>query len=378
MFEAFPQRAGGGELRTQYLSIPDTGAFAVKGSRPTWLWGFEHGFNEHRVAIGNEKLFTREDPARAPDGLIGMDLVRLGLERGRTADRAVEVICELIEEHGQGGECDHVFGDRYFSSFLVADPSQALVLETTGRQWVVRRVDQPGGGVAISNRVSTGREYWRACSSVVPGSDIDRWRDPGSPTGHADFRLAAMRAAVDPEPGCDRQLVSAGAAPTPGDFAAVLRHHGDGPWGSPEDGRGPGGTPLPSPIPDPEVGSDGTNVTVCMHVRDYSVTAASMIVSLPADPGAPMQAWVAPSSPCVSMFVPIDPASSTVPPCLSAPDLWCRVDQLRQRAERGDVSLDEIRAVLGPAERDLWRGSVPRSDRAACETFEQALQQLGV
>jgi secernin len=36
-------------------------------------------------------------------GPTGMDLLRLGLERGRTAKQAVEIITSLIERYGQFG-----------------------------------------------------------------------------------------------------------------------------------------------------------------------------------------------------------------------------------------------------------------------------------
>ena len=79
--ESYAARPGGGSLQTQYLTIPDADAAALVGSRPTWLWGLEHGVNEHGVAIGNEKIWTIDDPRAAPPALIGMDLVRLALER---------------------------------------------------------------------------------------------------------------------------------------------------------------------------------------------------------------------------------------------------------------------------------------------------------
>ena len=133
--EAHAARGGGGRLRTQYLEIDDTGAHALLGSRPTWLWGFEHGVNEHGVAIGNEKVWTVDDPHEAESAFIGMDLVRLGLERGATADDALDAITALLESHGQGGSGVEDPPDPYWSSFLIADAHGAWVLETSGRTW---------------------------------------------------------------------------------------------------------------------------------------------------------------------------------------------------------------------------------------------------
>lgn len=379
VFEAHARRPPGGDLQTQYKTIPDAGACAVMGSRPTWLWGFEHGINEHRVAIGNEKVFTAEDPDAAPDALIGMDLVRLGLETGRSAEHAVDVMIDLLERYGQGGLCDQIFGDRYFSSFLVADPKEVIVLETMGSKWVARHAGRPGNGLAISNRLSTRNDFYRACSSVGPDDDIDTWRDPASPPGHANRRLAATRAAVDPEPGQSSTLPSGAPSPTPGDIAAVLRHHGEGPWGSPELDGAPG---VGGALPGPEISADGEGVTVCMHVRDYSVTAASMIASLPEDPTEPSAAWVALSAPCVSVFVPVRPGSGIVPKCLSDVEQWQRFDRLRQRAESDSAALPAIRAVLDPLERDLWRanrtGPSAETGASPCEQINLALLQLGV
>src|SRR5688572_5730292 len=96
----------GATVRTQYLEIPQVEeTWELIGSRPYWLWGFEIGVNEWGVAIGNEAVLSRE-PYAQPAGLIGMDLVRLGLERATTTDEAVELIGQLTERHGQGGSCE--------------------------------------------------------------------------------------------------------------------------------------------------------------------------------------------------------------------------------------------------------------------------------
>ena len=85
-----------------------------------------------------------------PDALLGMDLLRLGLERASSAADAVSTIVDLLEAHGQGGSCSHEHPRfRYDNSFLVADPDGAIVLETAGRSWATEEVRGPGR--AISN-----------------------------------------------------------------------------------------------------------------------------------------------------------------------------------------------------------------------------------
>jgi secernin len=371
VIESHAPRSGGGTLRTQYLEIPDTGAAAVLGSRPTWLWGFEHGVNEHRVAIGNEKVWTIDDPAQAPDALIGMDLVRLGLERSRTADAAIDVMTALLEEHGQGGVADQIDAEAYFSSFLVADPTGAWLLETSGRTWAAKPV-APGSGAAISNRISLEDDWARASSDVPAGTSFERWRDPEAWSAIADIRLACTVPAVT------------GSSPVedPAGLAALLRHHGERPWGE------PGGDPTDvDPLPDPRLGPEAEGVTVCMHVRDYQVTAASMIAELRADQ-APLRAWVALGRPCVGVYLPVFPFDA-VPVPIGSEHSWRRFDALRARAEGAPEGLAEIRAVLGPLEAELWEeadeiasADDPRGRSAfagtAWDRVDGALAQLGV
>ena len=138
-----------GKLKATYLSIEQTGhTHALLLSRPTWMWGGEMGVNEFGVCIGNEAVFTRGKYAKT--GLTGMDLLRLGLERGSTAQEARDVIIRLLEEHGQGGNCgfDHSF--YYDNSFLIMDREHLFVLETAGREWVYKQMER----ASISNRLT--------------------------------------------------------------------------------------------------------------------------------------------------------------------------------------------------------------------------------
>jgi dipeptidase len=142
----------GDVLRCSWRSIPQVRRTnAVLLCRPFWMWGAEMGANEHGVVIGNEAIFAREP--LEDDGLLGMDLVRLGLERAQTADAAKNVICELIARHGQGGRCGYDRpGFRYHNSFIIADTDGAWVVEAAGRNIATRHIDQ--GAYAISNGIT--------------------------------------------------------------------------------------------------------------------------------------------------------------------------------------------------------------------------------
>jgi hypothetical protein len=339
----FGRRSSAGcSLRTQYLTIGDTGAHATLLSCPTWLWGAEHGVNEHGVAIGNERVATTHDSSAAAPALIGMDLVRLGLERARTATEAIDAMTRLLDECGQGGIADATHAEAYDSSFLVADPTSVFVLETAGRDYAVAPF---ADGTALSNRITLGTGWTHASRNLAPGDDFDHFRDPSEPTGYADVRLAASRAFLASTPF---------GGLTPAATAAHLRDHGTGPWGVPGD-RGP---VAPPPR---RLGSDFSGVSVCMHVRGRHVTAASMIAGLPeavAD-GAPLRVWVAPGSPCASIFVPAFPRSVAGPPPfvpfeLSSEELWQAADAVRRRVEDEPDSLAEVRSTLDPVEDELW------------------------
>ena len=356
VIEAFGPRPAGGTVRTQYLVIPEAGAFRFIGSRPTWLWGVEHGVNEHGVAIGNEKIWTTGRPRDRAPALLGMDLVRLGLERAHSADEALAEMAALIETYGQGGSGERDTVEPYDSSFLIADALGGWIMETCDRTWVAKPV---GPGAAISNRISLGQDWTRSSPDVPADADFQTWRHPHTPTTIADHRLAATRACVRQGPGVTASSV-----------VATLRDHGRGPWGDPFVPVGSGVSPTPLPA---EAGEDHRGVTVCMHVRGYQATTASMVCCVPAEAAGPrraVRAYFALGSPCVSVYIPVFPAVG-VPAVLSDPRTWSRFASVRDQAEADPEALAHIRSVLAPVEAALWADAdaIDTSDSDAMRSF---------
>lgn len=68
--------------------------------------------------------------------------IRLGLERGSSTKEAMNTIIALLEKHGQGGACYAEPGEpsTYHNSFLLADGSEAWVLETAGAYWAAQKI----------------------------------------------------------------------------------------------------------------------------------------------------------------------------------------------------------------------------------------------
>jgi dipeptidase len=149
--------------------VPET--YEVLLSKPFWIWGGEMGANEYGVSIANEAVFTREPYDQEP-GLIGMDMLRLALERADTARKALDVIVNLLETYGQGGNCGFRHKEYYHNSFIIADPVEAWVLETSGNHWAAERVR---GARSISSGLTIGSEWDLASPGLVEHAIDKGW-----------------------------------------------------------------------------------------------------------------------------------------------------------------------------------------------------------
>lgn len=326
-------------VQTQYLSISQvTTTWEMIGSAPHWLWGFEMGVNEWGVTIGNEAVQTREPTHH--EALIGMDLVRLGLERAKTAREAVEVIGSLVETHGQGGSCEASFYRTYQNSFIVADATGAWILETAGHRWVAQAVRERG---AISNLLTIGPHWDIGSPGVREHAENRRW-------WHGEGGFAA--AYQDPNTDLSTRIcrlerarkILGGYAPGVGiaEMMDVLRDHNDGDL--------PSG---PEPLP-----------TICVHSNPAFAgeTAAAMVVQIRPDRPRLIATtiWTAFGSPCLSVFRPVYPWAVGLPPALAVggPTMdtdspWWVFERLQRLVARAPQSAGFVRGAFQKLEQEF-------------------------
>ena len=287
-------------VRCTHVEIPQVAeTFAVMGHSPWWVWGFEQGVNEHAVAIGNHTVFSKE-PIEAKPGLIGMDLVRLALERGGSAREAVEVIAGLVERHGQGGAALAPGASGYHNSFVVVDAKEAWQLETSNRRWAARRVAL----AAVSNHLSIGADWEIGARDLTRFAVVEGW---WSEDERLDVAGAYRNPHVPPHISAGRQrratelLSAAEGRHDVASFARILRDHAEGgPVWSDGDAT-------------PE---DERYFTLCAHSEPVHGTTASLIAELPSDPTLPWPVWISFGTPCTGIFLPVY-VHGVVPPELA-------------------------------------------------------------
>ncbi len=385
-----PRRHSPGEtVQCTYIKIPQAAETCeCIGSKIWWAFGFEHGLNEHGVAIGNEAVWSKE-PYQWGDGLLGMDLVRLGLERGRTAHEAIHVIVELLEKYGQCGDCEHEgeWGKaNYHNSFLVADPKEAWVLETAGRYWVAKRITQDV--YSISNIYSIEREWDEAHPDLVRHAvekgwsrstqDFnfardygDYWTKDSKVPGDMQNRRNAILACIRRD--CPHVSVAS--------MMGVSRNHHEG------------------TILEPRWGAaDAFWSSPCLHDSPRSPyrTNASMVVRLRADmpPMLRQVYWAAFCNPCCGVFQPFSMNGCKLPAnyalgssTWSADSPWWQAARVKLLCDLNYPALQpKVREVFDPTEKSimeraernevdavrlLWDGR----DAAAVERLQQLLDK---
>jgi len=278
----------GETLKCTYITIPQVEkTYKVLLSKPVWIWGAEMGVNENGVVIGNEAVFSKIPAGKEP-GLIGMDYLRLGLERGKTAREALDVITSLLEEFGQSGNCGFTNPFYYHNSFIIADKNEAWKLETVEKHWIAEKINKFG---AISNGYSI-EDHWDLISpNLISTAKEKGWvkneNDFNFRESISDWLLTTFSDSKNRRSCSLRNINEIGSNANLKDMFTILRNHRDD-----EDFR-------------PDKGLSGADV--CMHAGfgpiRISQTTASMVVEQDQNE---LIVWVTGSSaPCLSIFKPM-------------------------------------------------------------------------
>ena len=315
----------GSSIRTGYIELPQSEVtYAHLGSSPYWCWGYEEGINEWGVVIGNEAIYTKplreavtdfQQGKQVEPGLLGMDLIRIVLERCQTSKQAVELIGGLIEEYGQFGSGNpgktHVQGS-YDNAFIIADPAEAWVLEAAGKRWAARRFSE--GLTSISNEPGI-RTQWSLGSPDLEAYARQKgwWTEPlrGHPALAFDFAQAYVdektaRQVSHMRVMRSRQLLEERRGQiTPQWMMHIARDHYED-------------TFLQGPYFD---AADPDFLSLCMHVSPadftWGNTASSCVAVLPKEAGGLPVFWWTPGPPCNGCYVPFFPHGSRLPEMVS-------------------------------------------------------------
>ena len=302
----------------QYQKIPQVErTYTVLGSSQFWIWGCEQGINEFGVAIGNEAVLTKEwrqnlnkvqNGEKVERGILGMNLVRLGLERGRTARDALEAMTPLIEKYGQWGSGIAGYSDTdggFDNSYIIADGTEAWILETAGHQWVAKRVIK---GVANIGNYPSIRTEWDLRSKNLIKNAVDKGWWPADKVDEFDFAIAYNDFEGPLAPNIIRgKRVKALLKQKEGDIDIkwmfqISRDHLEGTFLE--------GPYFNAAIPD--------FLTVCMHHSPagftWGITSGTNVFVLPGKNAntVPVTYWAA-DVPCVAVFVPFYPNGSAMP-----------------------------------------------------------------
>lgn len=344
-------------LQCTYICIPQVElTHEVILSKPFQMWGAEMGANEHGVVIGNEAVFTNVKFDKKKVGLTGMDLLRLGLERGKTAKEALQLIIELLQTYGQnacGGFQNKNF--YYHNSFLIADSEEAFILETAGKSWAYRAVTRFG---SISNGLTIEEDYLeanfekedRTIQHLFAGS-------AKSFKGNFSDLLYTTAGKSKQRQACTLGFMEKKNKPALQDFFQALRQHDR------EDFQ-------------PKKATTGC---ICMHATGFtnpSDTTGSMVAEI--RKGQPSTIWLTGTShPCMSLYVPFYFGNSFDLELLNPgenPDqsLWWQAKTLHQSIEKAYSKMQpRLRSQLDIIQQ-TWReyDQVLIEKKASIEDFQ--------
>jgi len=332
----------GAAVKCTYIEIPQVEeTYEVLLSKPFWIWGCEMGSNECGVAIGNEAVFTKEPYGKEP-GLIGMDFIRLALERASTARQALDVIVELLGTYGQSGNCGFQHEEYYHNSFVIADPHEAWVLETAGHFWAAEQVHTVR---TISNGLTIGREWDLASPGLVEHAIEKGWARSADnfhfARCYSDFLYTRLDGCRARQRRSAELLKARKGHITVDTMMAALRDHG------PQAAADPSWNPGKGTLMD----------SLCVHASFGPLRPSQSTGSLVAhlSPDLPAYWLTGTSAPCTGLFKPVYLGGAGLPDLGSKPTGDYDADSLwwaHERLHRAVIRDYATRLPLYREERD--------------------------
>lgn len=324
----------GERVKCTYIEIPQVNeTYDCILFKPSWIWGAEMGVNEYGVVIGNEAVFTKEK--LGIEALLGMDILRLALERSKTAIEALENIVYFIKNYGQGGKCGYSKDLRYHNSYIIADFKSAYKIETADRLWAIKKIDDFD---SISNSLSITDDYDMLSSDLGDTFEYKNIisRERYNFKNKHENKIIARIAQGDFRRNITYSfLMDKKGSITVDDFKSILRYH------------------------------EGNNInmfngsmkSICMHQKNLisSETTGSMIVELIDEQ---INIWATGSSlPCLSTYKPlwfVESDSFFYEKDLErAVDYWKKQRERIKEVEAGKIDEDEFIKNRDELERRL-------------------------
>ncbi|MEM3788898.1 MAG: C69 family dipeptidase [Candidatus Bathyarchaeia archaeon] len=309
-------------------------AFGVKAAP------FTNGINEFGVTLSSNIFFSKEETLPPGQGLYYGDIGQLVMERCKTAREAVDLIAWCVETFGFAG-----FSAPWpYLTFLVSDPNEGWIVEVTPRHWVAKRCPDDGA-IFYANELQIETEWDLACDDLIDYAIARGWYDPSSgepfnfKQAYGDrlgeywntVRESRLRELFEPKLG----------SITVQDVMKVYRDHLDGT----EDYH----VPHTAPWPIYTICAPWTHACEIYHLRSYMPPAIGCVM------------WIAPSSPCCSVFTPIYAGNRGDPPIewrtgnnkFNSKSAWWVIEQI-QRVVAGYENTLENWEALYPRVRATW------------------------
>ncbi len=320
----------GAEVKTTYIAIPQARhTYSCVLLKPHWIWGAEMGWNEHGLNIGNEALFTTAKREKT-EGLLGMDMLRLALERTKTAAEAVKFIASLLEKYGQGGNCAFDKKFYYDNAFLIADGKECYVMETAGREWAVKKT---GDTAAISNCISLGDDY-DFCSGGVIGNFKKRYEN----------RLVTAVAGAENRRRCTLDCLRNQKDAISAMMTALKGHSRD----------------------DVTVNKSSTN-SPCMHAGNLfgDQTTGSYFGEI-----GKLYFATGSSFPCISVFKPLTPAAAVLPEDeQTALEFWVKRELLNRHVMSGNIDFESYKNEATELQKRFLTAAASAKDEIGAEAI---------